>query len=144
MISGEDQVLRALRSLVRDGALMRLGYGVYARATRSRISGRLMVSGSNGFHNAALQAFDKLGVPWEQSDSTKAYNEGHSTQTPRSKSRRVSAGGGPTVARSFSLNGKPDPHVRFERTTISTARRIEFFRLGKAHADATTIFRDEF
>ena len=53
-LSGEDQVLRALRSLVRDGALVRLGYGVYARAMRSRISGHVMVASSNGFHSAAL------------------------------------------------------------------------------------------
>lgn len=81
-LSGEDQVLRALRALVRDGALMRLGYGVYARAMRSRLSGRVMISSSNGFHSAALQALSKLGVPWEPSDSTKAYNEGRSTQIP--------------------------------------------------------------
>lgn len=81
-LGGEDQVLRALRSLVHDGALLRLGYGVYARAMRSRITGRIMVSSSNGFHSAVLQALNKLGVPWEQSDSTKAYNEGRSTQIP--------------------------------------------------------------
>ena len=81
-LGGEDQVLRALRSLVRDGALMRLGYGVYARAMRSRLSGRVMVCSSNGFSSAALQALTKLGVPWEPSDSTKAYNEGRSTQIP--------------------------------------------------------------
>lgn len=90
-LSGEDQVLRALRSLVRDGALMRLGYGVYARAMRSRISGRLMVSSSNGFHSAALQALNKLGIPWEPSDSTKAYNEGRSTQLPVNPTVKVNA-----------------------------------------------------
>ncbi|NTC82598.1 DUF6088 family protein [Agrobacterium tumefaciens] len=81
-LSGEDQVLRALRSLVKEGSLMRLGYGVYARAMRSRISGRPIISSSNGFHSAALQALTKLGVAWEQSDSIKAYNEGRSTQIP--------------------------------------------------------------
>jgi hypothetical protein len=81
-LSGHDQVLRALRALVKDGTLMRLGYGVYARAARSRLSGRVMVSSPNGFHGAALQALNKLGVPWEQSDSTRAYNRGHSTQIP--------------------------------------------------------------
>lgn len=35
-LGGEDQVLRALRSLVRDNRLVRLGYGVYGRATVSR------------------------------------------------------------------------------------------------------------
>lgn len=90
-LSGEDQVLRALRSLVHDGALMRLGYGVYARAMRSRITGRLMVSSANGFHSAALQALNKLGVPWEQSESTKAYNEGRSTQIPVNPTVKVKA-----------------------------------------------------
>ena len=80
--SGEDQVLRALRSLVRDGTLMRLGYGVYARAMRSSLSGRVIVASSNGFHSAAIQALNQLGVSWEPSDSTKAYNEGYSTQIP--------------------------------------------------------------
>src|SRR5438309_6142484 len=39
-LGGEDQVLRALRRLVEDGRLVRLGYGVYGRATVSRLSGR--------------------------------------------------------------------------------------------------------
>src|SRR5882757_1561802 len=39
-LGGEDQVLRALRRLVDDGRLVRLGYGVYGRAIVSRLSGR--------------------------------------------------------------------------------------------------------
>jgi len=31
-LGGEDQVLRVLRTLVRDKRLVRLGYGVYGRA----------------------------------------------------------------------------------------------------------------
>ena len=31
-LGGEDQVLRVLRGLVREGRLVRLGYGVYGRA----------------------------------------------------------------------------------------------------------------
>jgi len=81
-LGGDDQVLRALRMLVKEGRLMRLGYGVYARAMRSRLSGRPMVNSSNGFSSAALQALTKLGVPWEVSDSVRAYNEGRSTQIP--------------------------------------------------------------
>ncbi|WP_273772450.1 conjugal transfer protein [Brucella intermedia] len=90
-LSGEDQVLRALRSLVRDGSLLRLGYGVYARAQRSRITGRPMVSSANGFHGAALQALNKLGVPWEQSESANAYDEGRSTQIPVNPTVKVKA-----------------------------------------------------
>src|ERR1700716_2634255 len=35
-LGGEDQVLRVLRGLVRDGRLVRLGWRVYSRAIRSR------------------------------------------------------------------------------------------------------------
>ena len=38
-LGGEDQVLRALRTLVREKRLIRLGYGVYGRAVVSRLSG---------------------------------------------------------------------------------------------------------
>lgn len=81
-LSGEDQVLRALRALVGEGRLIRLGYGVYARAMRSRMSGRLLVDSASGFSSAALQALTKLGVDWEASASVKAYNENRSTQIP--------------------------------------------------------------
>jgi hypothetical protein len=38
-LGGADQVLRALRELVREKRLLRLGYGVYGRAFVSRLSG---------------------------------------------------------------------------------------------------------
>ena len=38
-LGGEDQVLRALRGLVRDGRLVRLGYGVHGRAEKSGLAG---------------------------------------------------------------------------------------------------------
>lgn len=81
-LGGEDQVLRALRSLVAEGRLVRLGYGVYARAMRSRITGRAIVDSANGFSSAARQALTKLRVSWEPGDSERAYNEGRSTQVP--------------------------------------------------------------
>ena len=81
-LSGEDQVLRALRALVRDGRLVRLGYGVYGRAVTSRLSGEPMLYSSNGFLGAAREALTKLGVPWEPTEAERAYNEGRSTQVP--------------------------------------------------------------
>ncbi len=48
-LGGEDQVLRALRKLVDDGRLVRLGYGVYGRATVSRLNGKPMLYSPNGF-----------------------------------------------------------------------------------------------
>ncbi len=81
-LADEDQVLRALRSLVRDGRLVRLGYGVYGRAVPSRLSGQPMLYSPNGFIGAARQALDKLGVAWEPTEAERAYNEGRSTQVP--------------------------------------------------------------
>jgi hypothetical protein len=81
-LGGEDQVLRALRALMRDGRLVRLGYGVYGRAFKSRLSGKPVLQSSNGFISAARQALDKLGVEWEPTEAEQAYNEGRSRQVP--------------------------------------------------------------
>ena len=81
-LSGEDQVLRALRALVREGRLLRLGYGVYGRAVTSRLSGEPILYSANGFLGAAREALTKLGVPWEPTAAERAYNEGRSTQVP--------------------------------------------------------------
>jgi len=81
-LGGEDQVLRALRGLMREGQLVRLGYGVYGRAFKSRLSGKPVLQSSNGFISAARQALDKLGVAWEPTEAEQAYNEGRSTQVP--------------------------------------------------------------
>lgn len=81
-LGGEDQVLRALRTVVRDKRLVRLGYGVYGRAVISRLSGEALLYSPNGFTGAARQALTKLGVKWEPTEAERAYNEGRSTQIP--------------------------------------------------------------
>src|SRR5580698_3385793 len=104
-LGGEDQVLRALRGLVHEKRLVRLGYGVYGRGVVSRLSGEPILYSPNGFLGAARQALNKLGVAWEPTDAEKAYNEGRSTQVPvnpvvRVKgrfSRRLSNGGAELV-----------------------------------------------
>jgi hypothetical protein len=88
-LGGEDQVLRALRSLVRDKHLVRLGYGVYARAIVSRLSGEPLLFTPTGLRGAAREALTKLGVQWEPTESERAYNEGRSTQIPVNPVLRV-------------------------------------------------------
>jgi hypothetical protein len=88
-LSGETQVLRALWGLVRDGRLVRLGYGVYARAIISRLSGEPLLSNPTGLRGAAREALTKLGVPWEPTESERVYNEGRSTQIPVNPVLRV-------------------------------------------------------
>ena len=88
-LGGEDQVLRALRGLVRDGRLVRLGYGVYGRTVISDLTGKPLLYSPGGFRSAAREALTKLGVQWEPTESEKAYNEGRSTQIPFNPVLRV-------------------------------------------------------
>jgi hypothetical protein len=88
-LGGEDQVLRALRGLVREGHLVRLGYGVYGRAVKSTLSGKPMLYARDGFIGAAREALDKLGVEWEPTEAERAYNAGRSTQVPVNPVLRV-------------------------------------------------------
>lgn len=81
-LGDKRQLLRALNKSVADGELIRLGYGVYGRATRSRLTGQPMLDTKGGFLGAARQALTKLGVSWDLTDWEKAYNEGLSTQVP--------------------------------------------------------------
>ncbi|HVY92086.1 MAG TPA: DUF6088 family protein [Bryobacteraceae bacterium] len=81
-LGGEDQVLRALRRLVREQRLVRLGYGVYGRAIISSLSGKPVLYARDGFAGAARQALTKLGVAWEPTQAERAYNEARSTQIP--------------------------------------------------------------
>jgi hypothetical protein len=107
-LGGEDQVLRALREMVRDGKLVRLGYGVYGRAETSRLSGEPILAARGGFIGAARQALDKLGVAWEPTEFERAYNEGRSTQVPVNPAVRVKG----RFARRLSYQ---DAELRLER-----------------------------
>jgi Family of unknown function (DUF6088) len=79
-LGGQDQVLRALRTLVQEQQLVKLGYGVYARALVSRLTGKPLLNAS--FLGSVKQVLNKLGVTWEPTKFQNAYNEGRSTQVP--------------------------------------------------------------
>ena len=64
-LSGRRQVLRALRKIVAEGRLVRLGCGVYGLATTNGSSDRPTLHHPEGFPGAARTALTKLGVEWE-------------------------------------------------------------------------------
>ena len=107
-LGGEDQVVRALRDLVRAGDLVRLGYGVYGRAFTSRLSGEPILYSPDGFIGAARRALDKLGVEWEPTEAERAYNEGRSTQVPINPAVRV--------------KGRFARHLRYQDTELRLER----------------------
>jgi hypothetical protein len=93
---------------VQEGRLVRLGYGVYGRATRSRLSGKPMLNSPHGFSGAARQALDKLGVEWEPTAAERSYNEGRSTQVPVNPVVRV--------------KGRFSRHLRYRDTELVLER----------------------
>jgi hypothetical protein len=81
-LSGRRQVLRALRKVVAEGRLVRLGCGVYGLATASGIPDRPTLFHPHGFIGAARTALTKLGVEWEPTEGEVAFKEGRTTEVP--------------------------------------------------------------
>ncbi len=94
-LGGYDQIGRCLRQLVRERRLIRLGYGVYARAKQSSITGKPMLAAKGGFVDAARQALDRLKVlnrqfkGWEPTLAELNYNTGRSTQVPTNAAVKI-------------------------------------------------------
>jgi len=78
---GYDQVGRVMRILVADGTLMKLGYGLYAKARLNRLTGRSMLVAEGGFNEVAQEVLNRLGVKWTPAKFFKAYQDG-ATQIP--------------------------------------------------------------
>jgi hypothetical protein len=88
-LSGRRQVLRALRKIVAEGRLVRLGCGVYGLASASSPSERPVLFHPHGFIGAARTALTKLGVKWEPTERELAYQEGRSSEMPAVAAVRI-------------------------------------------------------
>ena len=80
-IAGYDQVGRVLRELTKEGKLIRIGYGLYAKARLNRLTNQPMLAAQGGFKQTAEEALERLKVKWEATPAVKAYQMG-STQIP--------------------------------------------------------------
>ena len=109
-LGGYDQVGRSLRSLAANGQLVRIGYGVYARAVLSPVSGKTIPA--KPLPALAAEALARLGVETEASGFAKAYNAGATTQVPTG---RVIAVRG-RFSRKIGYDGK---YAVFERASRS-------------------------
>ena len=81
-LGGYDQVGRALRELVRDGRLVKVGQGLYARAHPSIISGEPIPVGGL---DALKEALRRVGVETLPSRLERDYNAGRTTQVPNGR-----------------------------------------------------------
>ena len=79
-LGGYDQVGRALKELVREKKIIKVGYGLYARAEISPLNGEMIPE--KPLPELASEALDRLGVTVRPSRMEKDYNTGKSTQVP--------------------------------------------------------------
>lgn len=101
------QVGRSLEQLTRDGALIRLGRGVYAKAKSSVLSGKPIPA--SPLEVLAPEALKKLGITVTASRLTQDYNSGASSQLPPGI---VLDTGKRRIARKLGFNGKEVRYVR--------------------------------
>ena len=78
-LGGYDQVGRALRGLVRNGQLLKVGYGIYTRAVKSPFSDKPVPPKGLATLTEALK---RLGVEIAPTRLEQDYNAGLTTQVP--------------------------------------------------------------
>ncbi len=82
-----DAVGRALRRKTRDGSLVQIGYGLYARAETSPLTGK--PAPVVGIRRLATEALVRLGKAVAPSSFDEAYSHGQSTQVPTGRTIAV-------------------------------------------------------
>ena len=98
-LGGYREVGRSLRELTQSGKLLRIGQGLYSRASTSPFDGRVIPVKS--LYRLTQEAFARLGIETRPIKAQQDYNEGRSTQMPvgrvigvtRRVRRKVSANG---------------------------------------------------
>ncbi len=79
--TGADrQVSRALKKLVVQKKIVKIGSGVYAKAYTSKYTDSPLIKG--GVDSTLRKALNRLNVRYEPSSAEKAYNAGKTTQVP--------------------------------------------------------------
>ena len=79
-LSDRDQVLRALRGLIQDKMILRVGQGVYTRAKISTITNECVPE--QNIRTIAITALRKSGVTILPTSYEVEYNQGKITQVP--------------------------------------------------------------
>lgn len=79
-LGSSRQISRALKDLVEDGRLVKIGRGIYAKSNISKYIDEPVIN--IGFEAACLQALKRLNIEWELSQFIKDYNEGKTQQVP--------------------------------------------------------------
>lgn len=79
-----SQIGKALQLMCYKEVLIKIGYGIYAKARRNRINNRLMFAAHGGPNSILIETLGRLKIPYEFSGLTASYIEGSTTQIPAS------------------------------------------------------------
>lgn len=97
-LGGRDQVARALRSMIIQNEIIKIGYGLYVKTSYSNLFKRTLPIAS--LPELAKEALEKLGISTAPTYFERQYNERKSTQVPSGRvigvkdrvSRKISYG----------------------------------------------------
>lgn len=109
-LGGYDQVGRVLRQFVREGKLLRIGQGLYARAVKSPFNDQPIPP--KGL-STLTEALNRLGIETAPSRMEQDYNAGRTTQVPTGRVVAVRS----RVRRKIGYNGIA---LSFERARPTT------------------------
>ena len=104
-LGGYDQVGRVLRKMVREGRLVRVGQGLYVRASPSITSGEPIPARGLA---ALREALGRVGIETFPTRLEQAYDAGKTTQVPTGRAVGVTR----RVRRKVGYGGV---HLSFER-----------------------------
>jgi hypothetical protein len=79
-LGGYDQIGRALRQLAQKGRILKIGYGLYAKAKVSSLTGEILPT--QNLPTLAKEALKRLGVKVNPTKAELDYQAGRSTQIP--------------------------------------------------------------
>ncbi|MCL2504692.1 MAG: DUF6088 family protein [Alphaproteobacteria bacterium] len=102
-LSDRDQILRALRELMQDNVLLRVGKGVYTKTRPSVLFEGSYVPQDN-LRAIAIKTMKKLGIKVIQTPAERAYNSRLTTQVPNTNI--------------IGVNKRVSRNISFERASI--------------------------
>ena len=79
-LADKTQISRALKKLVKKGKLIKISYGVFAKAYYSARLNKPLLNGNP--KDIFTEALSRLNVKWELGKMDQDYNLGRSTQIP--------------------------------------------------------------
>ena len=86
-LGGYDQIGRVLRGLAREGKLVKIGSGLYARTKKSALTGAVIPAAPLPI--LAKEALERLKVEFVPSTLERNYNAGRTTQVPTGRQSAV-------------------------------------------------------